>query len=312
MVTAELLRFPNALHLLTVIAFRARFTDEENLEGLRFGQAFIGDHDAYGLSRTEDRNARRRLEKWGLAHFEGSPKGTVATLLDSRAFSLTDERDGVKTSHLKSHQLSQRFSEVNPKNGANVGANVGANARPSPDQRQTTNQNVKNGKHGQHEFQGVIEKVEMTEATVTPATGATVSDGFQPASIDQVREYAGAADIPLETADAWWHASQQAGFKINGRSMHRWQDAFQSWAQVDAMKSRPRADQLGNKKFWAWIDASGYPHAAAVRFVQYNERKGWKRVNRATGRAEPIFDYKKAFTAFYGTLSEAEVLNMTT
>lgn len=50
--TRELQSDPLAFHLLLVIGLRARFSDEPSLDGLTFGQAFIGDHEAYGMTRS--------------------------------------------------------------------------------------------------------------------------------------------------------------------------------------------------------------------------------------------------------------------
>jgi hypothetical protein len=94
--TEELLGDPIALHLLTVIAFRARFSDAPNLEGLVFGEALVGDFDACGMTRGEYRSALDRLQKWRLVEVRPNNKGTVARLLDSRVFSLVDERGPLK------------------------------------------------------------------------------------------------------------------------------------------------------------------------------------------------------------------------
>jgi hypothetical protein len=118
--TRELLRDTNAFHLLQVIALRARFTSDPSLDGLQFGQAFIGDYKNYGLTRKQDACARQRLERWGLARFAAvNGKGTIATLLDSRVFSLTDERP--KRGQAKGQVEGQLISEGNPHNGDSSG-----------------------------------------------------------------------------------------------------------------------------------------------------------------------------------------------
>jgi len=94
--TYDLMRDRNAFHLLSIIAIRARFSAQPSHDGVTFGQAFLGDVKAYGMSEKEYRCAKARLEKWGFASFKGSAKGTVATLSDSRVFSIRDERNMAK------------------------------------------------------------------------------------------------------------------------------------------------------------------------------------------------------------------------
>jgi hypothetical protein len=84
--TTELLNDPKAFTLLTVIALRARRTDEFNIHNLKAGEALLGDHERYGLTRQEYRSAQRRLKQWGLAAFKPTTNGTVASLLDQRIY----------------------------------------------------------------------------------------------------------------------------------------------------------------------------------------------------------------------------------
>ena len=128
-VALELLSDPLANHLMMVIGRRARFTSGRSIDGLTFGQAFIGDHASYGLTRKQERCARARLEKAGLVKFATSRQGTIATICDSRVLSLRDERpkSGHRSGHPKGHQMGQRFSEGDLKNGANGGADFRAN-----------------------------------------------------------------------------------------------------------------------------------------------------------------------------------------
>jgi hypothetical protein len=91
--TLELLNDPNAFILLTVIALRARRTDEFNLHDLRSGEALVGDHARYGLSEQQYRSARKRLARWGFATFKPTTRGTVAMLLDDRVYDINEARD---------------------------------------------------------------------------------------------------------------------------------------------------------------------------------------------------------------------------
>jgi len=84
--TLELLKDPNAFTLLTVIALRARRTDAFNTHNLKPGEALLGDHASYGLTRQQYRSARRRLDRWGLAAFKPTVGGTVARLLHDQVY----------------------------------------------------------------------------------------------------------------------------------------------------------------------------------------------------------------------------------
>ncbi len=88
--TLELLNDPNAFILLTVIALRARRTDEFNVHNLRCGEALIGDHAKFGLTQCQYRTAMKRLGRWGFAAFKPTSCGTIATLLDHRVYDIND------------------------------------------------------------------------------------------------------------------------------------------------------------------------------------------------------------------------------
>lgn len=97
--TAELLdRYPDAVLLLTLIAYRARWKRPLIPDGLNFGEALIGknDFERWGKNWTERRyrSAKKVLQSAGLVTFRATNKGTIATLLNAKVFSLThDHRD---------------------------------------------------------------------------------------------------------------------------------------------------------------------------------------------------------------------------
>jgi hypothetical protein len=86
--TWELLGDPNAFIVLTVIALRARRTNDFSVHGLQTGQALIGDFEAYGLTLGQYRAAKARLERYGLAHFRGTNRGTIARLLSGAVYDI--------------------------------------------------------------------------------------------------------------------------------------------------------------------------------------------------------------------------------
>jgi hypothetical protein len=88
--TLELLNDPNAFVLLTVIALRARPTDEFNIHNLRSGEALVGDYKKCGLTRRQYRTALKHLAHWGFAAFKPTTRGTVATLRDARVYDINE------------------------------------------------------------------------------------------------------------------------------------------------------------------------------------------------------------------------------
>ena len=120
-VTDTLLADMRALHLLTVIALRARYSAAPSVHGLTFGQAMIGDWEKIGMTQKEYRCAKQRLAAFGLASFKGKSRGTVATLLDQRVFNLGDDRKEAKQGEQKGDQKSDHFSEVKTEERASEG-----------------------------------------------------------------------------------------------------------------------------------------------------------------------------------------------
>jgi hypothetical protein len=78
---------PLAFTLAAIIALRARFKPGFNpITGLNQGEAFLGDHEKYGMSLQQYRTAKKQLEKFGFATFKPTSKGTTAKLTDTRLF----------------------------------------------------------------------------------------------------------------------------------------------------------------------------------------------------------------------------------
>ncbi len=90
--TRELLRDGPAFQLLTQIALRAKRTNDFNVHGLLIGQALIGDYASCGLTRRKYRTAMAHLERYGLARFQATHKGTIATLLDITIYDINEEQ----------------------------------------------------------------------------------------------------------------------------------------------------------------------------------------------------------------------------
>ncbi len=77
---------PNAYALGAVIANRARWREGYNADGLEQGEALLGDHNEYGMTRQQYRTALAHLHKGGFATSRTTNEGTIARLSDTRLF----------------------------------------------------------------------------------------------------------------------------------------------------------------------------------------------------------------------------------
>ena len=85
---ADLLRdYSNAFILLTMIAQRANRV-KSNITGLDVREALVGDYAECGLTQQKYRTAKKQLEKFKLATFKATSKGTVATLTDNSIYDI--------------------------------------------------------------------------------------------------------------------------------------------------------------------------------------------------------------------------------
>lgn len=85
-----LAKHPNAFLQLCQIGLRAKWKDDP-ISGLREGEAFVGDFWNAGIeTEMKYRHAKKILVRCGLATFRGTNKGTVATLVNSSIFSLSE------------------------------------------------------------------------------------------------------------------------------------------------------------------------------------------------------------------------------
>ena len=79
---------PLAFVLTYTIAARANWHQEINAQGLKRGEAFLGDFKSYGMTERQYRTAKSLLAKSGLATFKTTNKGTIAKLCDTRIWQL--------------------------------------------------------------------------------------------------------------------------------------------------------------------------------------------------------------------------------
>jgi len=89
----ELLKYPYAYTLLTLIALRAKRASDIGFNNLEIGECYIGDCKTIGASQRQYRTAKQRLSTCGLATFKGTNKGTIAKLTNIRVFDINLSTD---------------------------------------------------------------------------------------------------------------------------------------------------------------------------------------------------------------------------
>jgi hypothetical protein len=103
---------PQAFLLLTQIALRARRADGEySRMPLKTNQALLGDYTKAGLTRQQYRATQKRLERYGLATFQSTNKGTIAMLVSTAVYDINAEQ---QISNDKPTNPSMRTDQFEP------------------------------------------------------------------------------------------------------------------------------------------------------------------------------------------------------
>jgi hypothetical protein len=92
-----LINYPQAFQLLSVIAWRAKRTNDFSAHGLNIGEALIGDFKNYSMTEQQYRTSKKRLSDWNFVSFRATPLGTIAKILDTSIYDINAEMDNVET-----------------------------------------------------------------------------------------------------------------------------------------------------------------------------------------------------------------------
>jgi len=154
--TYELMKYPFAFVLLSLIAHRAKRKDDPAVNKLALGQARVGDFLACGLTRQQYRTAKKKLEKLGYAKFKGTKRGTIATLTSKSVYDINENEalfDAKMCNHQNNHQNpKKRPSEetLKPSHIANYRLKD-AKEQPSESEKATIRTTTKKKEHKNHE-----------------------------------------------------------------------------------------------------------------------------------------------------------------
>lgn len=91
--TNELLKDHNAFILFTYIALRAKRSGDFSVHGLTIGEALLGDHDTYGMSRQTYRTALAHLKKYQIINHRTTNKGTIVKIVCKTIFDINQDED---------------------------------------------------------------------------------------------------------------------------------------------------------------------------------------------------------------------------
>lgn len=184
----DLMRHPNAFTLLSLIALRARYANSVRLDGLKIGQALIGDWEAAGLSRGQYRAALKRLvahgyiTTLGVRSLKKGERGTIATITNDSIYSITGQMQP-SNDHQNNHH-----STVTEYSNTTIDATTHTTIeRPSNDHRTTTNNKgiKEKGKEGERgtpssitysesDYQYIASKLKITESDAQLAVDAFI------------------------------------------------------------------------------------------------------------------------------------------
>ncbi len=107
-----ILRRPTAFVLLTLIAKRAKRTNDHPYPELAMGEALIGDYEIYGSTERAYRTDKDYLKKLHFATFRTTSRGTIAKLTNSNVFDINLEEER-RTSRRRKRQASDDQATTN-------------------------------------------------------------------------------------------------------------------------------------------------------------------------------------------------------
>lgn len=88
--TENLMKDEKAFLLLIKIGYKTVLSDVFDIPPVRIGWAFLSGAESVALTKQEYRTAKKNLEKWGIAEFEKSNKGTYARIITNKFIKITE------------------------------------------------------------------------------------------------------------------------------------------------------------------------------------------------------------------------------
>lgn len=129
---------PTAIVLLLLVVNRAKNNESGNPD-LQIGEAYIGDHKIYGVSKQIYRTDKKILKDWQILTFKSTTKGTIAKLSNRAYFDVNWQNTNTPTNTPTNIQLTHDQHT--------------ANTRP------TTNREIRNKKYKENIQKKVVSSI---------------------------------------------------------------------------------------------------------------------------------------------------------
>ncbi len=237
---------------------------------------------SFGMDEQEFRTALTRLELNGTITKTSTKKGTTITLIDTSIFDPNFETP------TKTQNNSNRTPTTNKEGNKGKCINKGNEGMDA------------------HKVGSGFSVQELKEYDPTTI----------PAPSQQVVRFVKDFDVDHGAAQRWWASSRYYDWVIPGKDgkptrMRSWPHALLAFAEADKERSTSQ-DSLSSDEFWAWFkseygdrddewaeDVNDDAWTAVEAWIDLNQRRDWKVLNRQNGQLEPLRDYRKAFVAYY-------------
>ncbi len=130
--TLELMKNADAFLLASIMAIRARRSNDFNVYDLKAGESLLGDYRNYGMTERRYRTAKDKLKKWSIATFRTTTRGTIAKLCQTDIYDINaqlgDEQNDERTTNKRRTDDEQ---ETTNKNYNNEKKEKNGNCNPS-------------------------------------------------------------------------------------------------------------------------------------------------------------------------------------
>lgn len=111
---------PTAFLLLTIIARRAKRTDDHPNKSLEIGESFIGDYESYGVTKQVYRSDKKFLQSCSQVTLKVTNKGTIAKLTSTSIFDINETKSTDNLTHNQHTTNTQLTPNKNVKNDKNI------------------------------------------------------------------------------------------------------------------------------------------------------------------------------------------------
>ncbi len=201
---------PNAFILAYAIAYRTRWNqDAPNPFDLELGEA-VCDYQNWGLTQQQFRTAKAKLEKWKIATFKSTNRGTIGRLVNTELFDVVGSRSNEQnnepaTTYQEQRAFKSKEKEIGSGSKPDVAASAPQEKTPEP----------------------ATEKPSME-------VGMVVGTPYEPYDIPspgEVRAYGDRRGHELDAVAVWLEQRERDNWTIRGEPIKWWKLALDEFAE---------------------------------------------------------------------------------